>query len=100
MALDHGVEQRQHHQADDGADHQVQVQRLADVIQGAVFAFVDEQVPVQLWHQAHVEKVTVTVAAQVFMAAADRLWHLPEQFPQTVQFAQRLARAGTMGTAL
>ncbi|MNG95117.1 hypothetical protein D3C79_541430 [compost metagenome] len=96
MALDHGIEQRQHHQGDHRADRQVQVQRLANGVHGAVFALVDEQVPVQLRHQAHVEEMAVAVAAAVLVAAADRLGHLPEP----VQFDQRLPGPGTVGPAV
>ncbi|MNE24686.1 hypothetical protein D3C80_1179830 [compost metagenome] len=48
---------------------------MADAIHGAVFAFVDEQVPVELRDKAHVEKMALALG-RVFVTATGWLGQL------------------------
>ncbi|MNC32608.1 hypothetical protein D3C75_809700 [compost metagenome] len=73
VAADHGMHQCQHHQGDHRTDRQVQVQRVANAVEDAGFAFVHQQVPVQFGQVANVEKVAVVFAVMVLVAAF--AWH-------------------------
>ncbi|MNQ48083.1 hypothetical protein D3C85_619480 [compost metagenome] len=89
IAFDHPVEQGQHDQGDQQADQQVEVQRLADFTEGAVFAFVDEQVPVQLRDKPHVEEMPLALHG-VFIAAAVGFGQPADQVFHAVEFTEFL----------
>ncbi|WP_246884182.1 cache domain-containing protein, partial [Pseudomonas chlororaphis] len=90
--------QGQRHQGDHQADQQVEVQRAADIAQGAALVLVDEQVPVQLGNETHIEKVPLALGV-VFIVAAVGRGQLGPQVVQVFQFEQRLAGPRALRTA-